>query len=414
MDVPTPRPAGATGAAPAGRPLVVVGIDGSDGSRAALRYALAAAARRQAELEVIAARPPRRWAWESEDDPPGLTAELADLRERADAFWAEVRAGAPEAEDVPVHVLTVAGHPGDLLVEAAEQADLLVVGSRGRGAVRSALLGSVALHCVTDAPCPVAVVHPTGDRAGGPVLAAVDAAPSGRAVLAAALDEAARLGVRLDVLTAYQGDDSWTDVVATRGSQRRRGARGAPVPGGRGGGPGAAGGGAAAGGPAARGPDRGRARRPGRRARRALGCRAADRGRQLRPRPAARPGPSGRSRLRYRRAGPPCPVLVVHPGRGRCSRTDPRARPRRGPWAELPTTISSAAPERSSSASAGASSTASVRTSGSRSPSRGAASCRTWATTSSTRDRSAASTSSSLGPADRPPRLSTSSRPGRR
>ena len=217
MDVPTPRPAGATGAAPAGRPLVVVGIDGSDGSRAALRYALAAAARRQAELAVIAARPPRRWAWESEDDPPGLTAELADLRERADAFWAEVRAGAPEAEDVPFHVLTVAGHPGDLLVEAAEQADLLVVGSRGRGAVRSALLGSVALHCVTDAPCPVAVVHPMGDRAGGPVLAAVDAAPSGRAVLAAALDEAARLGVRLDVLTAYQGDDSWTDVVATAG-----------------------------------------------------------------------------------------------------------------------------------------------------------------------------------------------------
>jgi nucleotide-binding universal stress UspA family protein len=51
-----------------------------------------------------------------------------------------------------------------VLLQRARSADLLVVGSRGRGAFRGLLLGSVALHCAMHAPCPVLVVHPQVSR----------------------------------------------------------------------------------------------------------------------------------------------------------------------------------------------------------------------------------------------------------
>src|SRR5215207_7327075 len=86
------------------------------------------------------------------------------LREDA-ARGAEAMADAARMPGGPVVRTEAAeGAAGDVLVRAAKGADLLVVGSRGRGALRGILLGSVALHCVLHAPSPVLVVHP--DRAG--------------------------------------------------------------------------------------------------------------------------------------------------------------------------------------------------------------------------------------------------------
>ena len=62
--------------------------------------------------------------------------------------------------DVPVEVLALGGSPGHVLVEQSRDADLLVVGHRGRGGFRSALLGSVGLQCVLYASVPVTVVRP--------------------------------------------------------------------------------------------------------------------------------------------------------------------------------------------------------------------------------------------------------------
>jgi nucleotide-binding universal stress UspA family protein len=62
---------------------------------------------------------------------------------------------------VSVDVEAVAGGPAPVLLDAAEGADLLVLGHRGRGAFSSAVLGSVGLQCVLHATCPVTIVRPT-------------------------------------------------------------------------------------------------------------------------------------------------------------------------------------------------------------------------------------------------------------
>jgi nucleotide-binding universal stress UspA family protein len=64
------------------------------------------------------------------------------------------------AAGIALRVQTVPGAPAAVLVEQAQGADLLVVGHRGRGGVASALLGSVGMHCVLHAPCPVTIVRP--------------------------------------------------------------------------------------------------------------------------------------------------------------------------------------------------------------------------------------------------------------
>jgi len=64
-----------------------------------------------------------------------------------------------EHPTVVVETSVAEGSPGRALVEAAKGAELLVVGSRGRGGFAGALFGSVSLHCVSHAPCPVVVVR---------------------------------------------------------------------------------------------------------------------------------------------------------------------------------------------------------------------------------------------------------------
>jgi nucleotide-binding universal stress UspA family protein len=219
MDVRSVRPRESPEAAGSARsaPRVVVGVDGSDASRAALRYAFAAAARRGASLDVVAAYPVGLpWRWDPAIDGPDVEAVRADMEAQARSFGNEVRTGAPGVEDVPVQVVTAPGHAARILVDRAEGADLLVVGSRGRGAVGSAVLGSVALHCVTEASSPVVVVHAGYSEAGAarPVVVGLDDCPEATAVLLAGLDEAARLGADLEVVAAYQGSHHWTGAGA--------------------------------------------------------------------------------------------------------------------------------------------------------------------------------------------------------
>lgn len=152
---------------PDGAGTVVVGVDGSAGSRAALEHALADAARRDARLLVVAAMGrPDYWATEYGPVPvPPSAAELDRVRAAAQRWVDDVAVARPHtAASVPIEVVAVPGPPAHALVAASRDADLLVLGHRGRGAVASAVLGSVGLRCVTDAACPVTVVRPPAFR----------------------------------------------------------------------------------------------------------------------------------------------------------------------------------------------------------------------------------------------------------
>lgn len=134
---------------------VVVGLDNSPYSRAALRYAFDAAARYEAEL--VAMRVWRDVGYAP--SVPTLAEEMTELREEAQRGLAEQLSGWSERyPDVQVHKVVQRGHPVAELAAAADQARLLVVGHHGRGEF-SGLLGSVAAGVIQHAPCPVAVVR---------------------------------------------------------------------------------------------------------------------------------------------------------------------------------------------------------------------------------------------------------------
>lgn len=152
---------------------IVVGVDGSEPSKAALAWALEEARLRAATLEVICAfKLPAGWLGMGDAMGASVAATLTEgdvatyARETLDAVLADVESGGDGGGTaVEVARKAVPGHAAQALVKASEDADLLVVGSRGHGDFGSLLLGSVGLHCVHHAGCPVVVVR--GPRRDG-------------------------------------------------------------------------------------------------------------------------------------------------------------------------------------------------------------------------------------------------------
>lgn len=142
---------------------VMVGVDGSAGSEVALRYAVEEAARRGARLTVVTvARFPDYSATPVGLSPTAIADVVDAARGRARQLVDEAMADrTATAAPVEVTIDALAGVPVEVLLGCAAGADLLVLGHRGLGAVRSAVLGSVGLGCVLHAPCPVTIVPAT-------------------------------------------------------------------------------------------------------------------------------------------------------------------------------------------------------------------------------------------------------------
>jgi nucleotide-binding universal stress UspA family protein len=147
------------GPAPEGK--IVVGVDGSEESLAALRWAASHARRAGTGVEAITAWRPMV--------PGTFASDLAywdfsgEARRTLEEAIGKVR---PEAPEVTVRERVIEGPTPRVLVEACGPADLLVVGSRGHGGFSGLLLGSVSDYCANHAPCSVMIVRPP--RGAGP------------------------------------------------------------------------------------------------------------------------------------------------------------------------------------------------------------------------------------------------------
>ena len=141
---------------------IVVGVDDSIGGRAALTWALREAELRHAELEVVNAWSlPLAEGWNSEW-PADEAWYRGQSQEFLEKMIAECAPGGSTAVK-PILVPLKAEGPAFGVLAKSEGADLLVVGSRGRGGFRGLLLGSVSTQCVQHATCPVVVVKVPND-----------------------------------------------------------------------------------------------------------------------------------------------------------------------------------------------------------------------------------------------------------
>jgi nucleotide-binding universal stress UspA family protein len=136
--------------------LVVVGVDGSAESVAALNWAAAYAAATAARVRAVMA-----WHYPAAVGPaPAGVAPAAitdEVRQHVAEALAKVVAEAAVSSEIQQQIGY--GHPAQVLVDQSADADLLVVGHRGHGAFAGMLVGSVSIHCVMHAHCPVVVVR---------------------------------------------------------------------------------------------------------------------------------------------------------------------------------------------------------------------------------------------------------------
>ncbi|MFJ3623113.1 universal stress protein [Streptomyces iakyrus] len=184
---------------------VVAAVDGSDDSLRALEWAVDAAHRRAAPLRVAHVRQYAHWA-----QPEVLAAGPADPQD--DPVLTQVRTHLEGRADQPdTEYVGLEGAAGAVLPELGATAQLLVLGSRGRGGFASLLLGSNSMAAARDAECPVVVVprpgrEVHGEVPGGPgprVVVGLKVDGPDEATLGFAFAEAARRGARLQAVAAY-------------------------------------------------------------------------------------------------------------------------------------------------------------------------------------------------------------------
>jgi nucleotide-binding universal stress UspA family protein len=176
------------------RDRIVVGYDGSELSDVALTWAEQLARIGQRPLTVLVAAVDEDSAARTEAETDGPTlARQALVVERAEKATVDL----PEAM---VEVVSSPQQAVPALLEASRDAELLVVGAQGHGAVHGLMMGSVSQHVARHAVCPVVVVRPPQDPTSDRVVVGVDGSAHGRATLRFAFEHVRRVGGTLSVL----------------------------------------------------------------------------------------------------------------------------------------------------------------------------------------------------------------------
>lgn len=194
---------------------IVVGVDGSVGSLTALRWALDEARLRGAILEVVGT-----WtdplALGGQGIPVGLGATMRNGTRRALRKGLAAAVEGAEA-GIEVREAVICGRPAHVLSEVSDDADMLVVGSRGLGGFRGLALGSVSQQCAHHAHCPVVIVPPSEEEMGPGVTSGDEGSQKPGRVHAG--DRAPRIVVGVDGSAGAYLAMEWA-----AGEARRRGA----------------------------------------------------------------------------------------------------------------------------------------------------------------------------------------------
>jgi nucleotide-binding universal stress UspA family protein len=137
--------------------IIVVGVDESESSHRALRWAAVEALRRDAALEVVTA-----WSWDAVEGAPLAAVDPTTMMNLAEHTQQRAIAAVVDAMDPRPRVIrsVVQSSATQALADASQHAELVVVGTHGRGPVKSFLLGSVSLSVIKHAACPVVVMPP--------------------------------------------------------------------------------------------------------------------------------------------------------------------------------------------------------------------------------------------------------------
>ncbi|SNY67013.1 Nucleotide-binding universal stress protein, UspA family [Paractinoplanes atraurantiacus] len=179
---------------------VVVGVDGSAGSAAAVRWAAEEARMRQAELRVLIARHRR--------ESFALDARQADADADTSTVQTAVQQARAVAPGVSVRGVALPGYAVPVLVHAAEEAALVVLGSHGGRSFFGQAHGSVCSQVATQAQCCVVVVRGGEVPADGPIVVGVNDDPDASTIIGRAFEEAAMRGAPLIAVTVRDGGSS--------------------------------------------------------------------------------------------------------------------------------------------------------------------------------------------------------------
>jgi nucleotide-binding universal stress UspA family protein len=191
---------------------VVVAVDGSPASNAAVCWAARDAAMRNVSLTMVHAVVTPTVAWPPVPYPDSLAVRLEDEGKRAVMHAVKIAEDAmPADRKVTINRELVYSTPALALIKMSDEAEMIVVGSSGRGLLARGVLGSVSSTVVRHANCPVAVIRDEDqlmpDPWHAPVLVGIDGSPASELATAIAFDEASRRGVDLMALQA------WSDVA---------------------------------------------------------------------------------------------------------------------------------------------------------------------------------------------------------
>lgn len=181
-----------------GMTRIVVGLDGSDDAAVTLRWAAREARLRGHKLTAVMA-----WGYPEQFRGIGRFEPHAGQRAASRALDALIHANLSEEDAAGIERAAVDGFAAEVLLDAAQHAELLVVGSRGRGGFLGLRLGSVSEQCLEHAACPVAIVRLGREGTGPRIVVGYDGSDASWAALRWALDEGRLRQAPVDVVHAW-------------------------------------------------------------------------------------------------------------------------------------------------------------------------------------------------------------------